>query len=130
MAFTGLGRMAMKSVIQVLVLLLGMVSTASAADVINGCYLKVNGQFRIVTSPKRCLPSERAVSFVSAGAFANANPMIYDANDQFLGVGQAGDLYIPSLRKWATINLTDVSGDLWSAHSGESGHLFRRKAAA
>lgn len=111
----------MKKVLLALALVLGTVAAASAAEVISGCYKKANGQFRIVVPPKKCLPSEKAVALLGAAtvvatapAVGTPNPLVYDANDQFLGVGQAGDLYIPSLRMWATINLTDVSGDLWS----------------
>lgn len=104
----------MKKVALALALVLGVASAASAADVINGCYKKINGQFRILAPQKTCLKSETAVSFLSATAAGGLNPLVYDANDQFLGVGHAGEIYIPSLRAWATINLTDLSGDIWS----------------
>ena len=104
----------MKKVLLVLVLVLGIVPTANAADVIKGCYKKINGQFRVLLNGKTCLPSESAVSFLGGSLATNLNPMVYDADNQFLGIGQAGDIYIPSLRKWTTINLSDVSGDLWS----------------
>lgn len=107
----------MKRIIPVLVLVLGVASTAGASDVITGCYKKANGQFRILLPPKTCQPSEVAVSLLSATATPaamNASPLVYDANDQFLGVGQPNELYIPSLRLWTTLNLQDVSGDIWS----------------
>lgn len=105
----------MKKVFLAMALILGTVTTASASEILYGCYKKTNGQFRVVVPPKECLSSEKAVSLhIASAAVGTANPLIYDANNQFLGVGQAGDLYIPSLRKWTTINLSDVSGDLWS----------------
>ena len=106
----------MKKVIAALVLVLGVGSAASAADVVNGCYKKANGQFRILVSSKGCLPSEKAISIPLAAAnpTPSANPLVYDANDQFLGVGQGSEIYIPSLRMWAPINLRDNPGDIWS----------------
>lgn len=104
----------MKRAMLAVVLVIGVASTAGAADVINGCYKKVNGQLRILVPPKKCLPSESPVSFLSATAAQYLNPLVYDANDQFLGLGQAGELYIPSLRKWAALNLGDTFGDIWS----------------
>lgn len=104
----------MKRIALACCLLLAASAAAQAADVINGCYLRNNGQFRILLAGDACGPSEVTVSFRSATDSGGLNPEIFDANGQFLGVGQAGDLYIPSLRKWATIRLTDASGDIWS----------------
>jgi hypothetical protein len=112
----------MRRVVLALVLILGVASVADAADVFRGCYKKVNGQLRVLVPPGKCLPSEREISFLGANALEGLNPLVYDANGQFLGVGQANEIFIPSIAKWATINLEDVSGDL------VSGALYYEKA--
>lgn len=103
----------MKKLVPALCLVLLAASAASAADVVNGCYKKNNGQFRVLVNGDACGPSEVVISLRSATDAAGLNPEMYDAKGQFLGVGQAGDLYIPSLRKWAVIDLTYASGDIW-----------------
>ena len=105
----------MKRAALVICLAFSIASVASAADVINGCYQKENGQFRVLIAKDACRPSEVLVSLRSATDAAGLNPEMYDANGQFLGVGQAGELYIPALRKWAVINLVDadVFGRIW-----------------
>lgn len=103
----------MKRIALACCLVLAVASVAQAVDVINGCYVKNNGQFRILLPGDTCLPSEKLVSFRSATDTAGLNPEVYDANGQFLGVGQIDELYIPSLRKWTLINLRDASGDVW-----------------
>lgn len=102
----------MKKLVTALCLVLLAAAAASAADVINGCYQKGNGQFRVLVGGDRCGPSEVTVSLRSATDTEGLNPEIRDANGQFLGVGQADTLYIPSLRKWARIDLVDATGDL------------------
>lgn len=110
----------MKRMIPVLMLVLGVASTptAGAADAIKGCYKKSNGQFRVLVGSKSCLPSEKAVSLstdtTAGGVSGHSSPLVYDANDQFLGVGQGDEIYIPSLRLWAPVNLRDNPGDIWS----------------
>jgi hypothetical protein len=105
----------MKKIVLALGIVACLATTATAADVINGCYLKANGQFRILLPGDSCLASEVTVSFRSATDTSGLTPEVYDANGQFLGVGMIDELYIPSLRKWTLINLRDASGDIWNA---------------
>lgn len=103
----------MKKVALALCLVLAAASSAGAVDVINGCYMKVNGQFRILLPGDTCNASEVLLSFRSATDSSGLAPEVYDANGQFLGVGMLDELYIPSMRKWTKINLRDMSGDVW-----------------
>ena len=102
----------MKKVALALALVLAVVLTASASDVING-RIKRSTAVSDLAPQQTCLKSETAVSFLSATAAGGVDPMIYDARDQFLGVGHATKLH-PLAAPWATINLTDLSGDIWS----------------
>jgi hypothetical protein len=47
---------------------------APSANVITGCYQKVNGQLRIVTSASQCRPSEIAISWNITGPQGPAGP--------------------------------------------------------
>ena len=78
----------MKKVLTALCLLLVAASTVDATEVINGCYKRINGQFRILLPGTSCLPSEVAVSFRSATDTTGLNPEMYDANGQYLGLAQ------------------------------------------
>lgn len=98
---------------------LGFCTTVQAADVINGCYQKQNGQLRILTgSRQRCRPSEVPIALgkggetPGTGASVGDSPGMYDAAGQYLGIAQGESLYIPSLQKFALIELTYATGGI------------------
>jgi hypothetical protein len=106
----------MRRVVLALCLVLGAVSVADAADVINGCYLKINGQFRVLIPPDRCTPAEVTVSLRSSTDTEGLNPDIYDAAGQYLGVSVGDMIYSPVLMKYFEIDTIEEYGDLWYAH--------------
>jgi hypothetical protein len=102
----------MKRFVLSLVVVLCAASAASAADMVRGCYLKANGQLRVLIPPDTCRPSELPIQFATGEIQEQLNADVFDGKGQFLGTGPAENLYVPSLRVWVSIDLVSEIGEL------------------
>jgi len=107
----------MKRVVLAVAVLLCTASLARAAGPIEGCYQKKSGALRVLIPPDTCRKSEVKIQLGAPAAAAEGFVVrVYDAAGQYLGISQADSLYIPSLKKYATIDLTYFLGDLWHSY--------------
>jgi hypothetical protein len=101
----------------VLAVLLCAASGAPAADAVKGCYLKANGQLRVLIPPDTCRPSELPITLTTGAIADRSAPAVYDSGGQFLGVSLQDAIYVPSLKRYLSIydsGDVDVIG-LWYA---------------
>ena len=129
-----------KKVVCLLALTMVLWSTHAGAQVINGCVAKVTGNLRIVSDPSQCRRNEAPISFNQVGPAGPAGPqgekgdkgdkgdpgppgiggiLVYDANNQFLGIYSRG-IFDPTSKKFFSIDQNGYISELYSGPYFES----------
>jgi hypothetical protein len=106
----------MKKIFWAILMVLWGTSVSYAGDAINACYNKVNGNLRILISPKQCRMNENPISLNTGNTGGTESIKVFDADGQYLGILQDVDIYVPSLKKLVQLdiyqNLPQPSGDV------------------